>query len=72
MKEFDEVSKKCLDMFNEELSDKECQYFELEEEWKAEKVLFFGMQIIKVELEQVKIVIEQVCCVGDLVWMFEL
>lgn len=72
MKEFDEVSKKCLDMFNEELSDKECQYFELEEEWKVEKVSFFGMQIIKVELEQVKIVIEQVRRVGDLVWMFEL
>lgn len=43
MKEFDEVSKKCFDMFNEELDDKECQYFELEEEWKVEKVLFFGM-----------------------------
>lgn len=72
MKEFDEVSKKRLDMFNEELSDKERQYFELEEEWKVEKVSFFGTQIIKAELEQAKIVIEQVRRVGDLARMFEL
>ena len=37
MKESDEASKKRLDMLNEELSDKERQYSELEEEWKAEK-----------------------------------
>ena len=36
MRESDEASKKRLDMLNEELSDKERQYSELEEEWKAE------------------------------------
>ena len=59
MKESDEASKKRLDMLNEELSDKERQYSELEEEWKAEKASLSGTQTIKAELEQAKIAIEQ-------------
>lgn len=42
MKESDEASKKRLDMLNEELDDKERQYSELEEEWKAEKSFPLG------------------------------
>ncbi len=41
MKESDEASK-TPDMLNEELSDKERQYSELEEEWKAEKASLSG------------------------------
>lgn len=64
MKESDEASKKRLDMLNEELSDKERQYSELEEEWKAEKASLSGTQTIKAELEQAKIAIEQARRVG--------
>ncbi len=69
MKESDEASKKRLDMLNEELSDKERQYSELEEEWKAEKASLSGTQTIKAELEQAKIAIEQARRVGDLARM---
>lgn len=72
MKESDEASKKRLDMLNEELDDKERQYFELEEEWKAEKASLSGTQTIKAELEQAKIAIEQARRVGDLARMSEL
>ncbi|HHP2959180.1 TPA: type VI secretion system ATPase TssH, partial [Salmonella enterica subsp. enterica serovar Paratyphi A] len=65
MKESDEASKKRLDMLNEELDDKERQYSELEEEWKAEKASLSGTQTIKAELEQAKIAIEQARRVGD-------
>lgn len=63
---------KTLDMLNEELSDKERQYSELEEEWKAEKASLSGTQTIKAELEQAKIAIEQARRVGDLARMSEL
>ncbi|VFS63848.1 Heat shock protein F84.1 [Kluyvera cryocrescens] len=72
MKESDEASKKRLDMLNEELEDKERQYSELEEEWKAEKASLSGTQTIKAELEQAKIAIEQARRVGDLARMSEL
>ena len=72
MKESDEASKKRLDMLNEELDDKERQYSELEEEWKAEKASLSGTQTIKAELEQAKIAIEQARRVGDLARMSEL
>ncbi len=72
MKESDEASKMLLDMLNEELSDKERQYSELEEEWKAEKASLSGTQTIKAELEQAKIAIEQARRVGDLARMSEL
>lgn len=42
-------------MLNEELDDKERQYSELEEEWKAEKASLSGTQTIKAELEQAKL-----------------
>lgn len=59
-------------MLNEELDDKERQYSELEEEWKAEKASLSGTQTIKAELEQAKIAIEQARRVGDLARMSEL
>ncbi|MCU3053642.1 AAA family ATPase, partial [Enterobacter roggenkampii] len=71
-KESDEASKKRLDMLNEELDEKERQYSELEEEWKAEKASLSGTQTIKAELEQAKIAIEQARRVGDLARMSEL
>lgn len=52
-------------MLNEELSDKERQYSELEEEWKAEKASLSGTRTIKAELERAKIAIEQARRVGD-------
>lgn len=71
-KESDEASKKRLDMLNVELDEKERQYSELEEEWKAEKASLSGTQTIKAELEQAKIAIEQARRVGDLARMSEL
>src|SRR5690606_36694821 len=71
-KESDEASKKRLEMLNEELDDKERQYSELEEEWKAEKASLSGTQTIKAELEQAKIAIEQARRVGDVARMSEL
>ncbi|MFP1462508.1 hypothetical protein ACLB1E_14575 [Escherichia coli] len=59
-------------MLNEELSDKERQYSELEEEWKAEKASLSGTQTIKAELEQAKIAIQQARRVGDLARMSEI
>lgn len=46
-------------MLNEELSDKERQYSELEEEWKAEKASLSGTRTIKAELEQAKIAVNR-------------
>ncbi|TKI08910.1 ATP-dependent chaperone ClpB [Martelella alba] len=71
-KESDDASRKRLDMLNEELSQKEREYSELEEEWKAEKASLSGTQNLKAELEQAKISIEQARRVGDLARMSEL
>ncbi|MEA9392717.1 ATP-dependent chaperone ClpB [Acerihabitans sp. TG2] len=71
-KESDEASIKRLDMLNTELSQKEREYSELEEEWKAEKASLSGTQNLKTELEQAKLSIEQARRVGDLARMSEL
>ncbi|MHA3416794.1 ATP-dependent chaperone ClpB [Yersinia enterocolitica] len=71
-KESDDASKKRLEMLNIELEQKEREYSELEEEWKAEKAALTGTQNIKTELEQAKISLEQARRVGDLARMSEL
>ena len=71
-KESDNASIKRLEMLNEELSQKERDYSELEEEWKAEKASLSGTQNLKAELEQAKISIEKARRVGDLARMSEL
>lgn len=71
-KESDDASKKRLEMLNHELSLKERDYSELEEEWKAEKASLSGTQNIKANLEQAKITLEQARRVGDLGRMSEL
>lgn len=72
LKESDGASKKRLEMLNEELEQKEREYSELEEEWKAEKAALSGTQTIKAELEQARTSIEQARRVGDLARMSEL
>ncbi|MGK2888089.1 MAG: ATP-dependent chaperone ClpB [Candidatus Malihini olakiniferum] len=71
-KESDEVSQKRLSLLNEELEQKERDYFKLEEEWKAEKASLRGTKNIKAALEQAKIELEQACRQGDLARMSEL
>lgn len=71
-KESDDASKKRLEMLSIELEQKEREYFELEEEWKAEKASLSGTQNIKAKLEQAKITLEQARRVGDLGRMSEL
>ncbi|MGL9772903.1 MAG: ATP-dependent chaperone ClpB [Sodalis sp. (in: enterobacteria)] len=71
-KESDDASLKRLAMLNDELAQKERDYSELEEEWKAEKASLSGTQHLKAELEQAKISIEQARRVGDLARMSEL
>lgn len=71
-KESDDASKKRLEMLSSELEQKEREYSELEEEWKAEKASLSGTQNIKAELEQAKITLEQARRVGDLGRMSEL
>ncbi|WP_127958817.1 ATP-dependent chaperone ClpB [Serratia microhaemolytica] len=71
-KESDEASKKRLEMLLNELKQKEREYSELEEEWKAEKAAVSGTQHIKAELEQAKLALEQARRVSDLARMSEL
>ncbi|SNC58891.1 ATP-dependent chaperone ClpB [Sodalis endosymbiont of Henestaris halophilus] len=71
-KESDDASIKRLAMLNDELTQKELDYAELEEEWKAEKSSLSGTQHLKAELEQAKISIEQARRIGDLTRMSEL
>ncbi|MGG5218732.1 MULTISPECIES: ATP-dependent chaperone ClpB [Rahnella] len=71
-KESDDASMKRLEMLETELNQKEREYSELEEEWKAEKASLTGTQNIKAELEQAKITLEQARRVGDLGRMSEL
>ena len=59
-------------MLESELDQKEREYAELEEEWKAEKASLTGTQNIKAELEQARLAMEQARRVGDLGQMSEL
>ncbi len=71
-KESDDASVKRLEMLETELNQKEREYAELEEEWKAEKASLTGTQNIKAELEQARLTLEQARRVGDLAQMSEL
>jgi ATP-dependent Clp protease ATP-binding subunit ClpB len=71
-KETDDASIKRLEMLNKELEQKEREYAELEESWKAEKATLSGTQHIKAELEQAKIALEQARRISDLAHMSEL
>lgn len=71
-KEEDEASRKRLEMLEKELADKECEYAELEEVWKAEKATLSGSQHIKQELDTAKTEMEQARRAGDLSKMSEL
>lgn len=71
-KESDDASIKRLNMLEKELVQKEREYAELEEEWKAEKASLSGTQTLKSELEQAKLSLEQARRVGDLGKMSEL
>ncbi|PMM10738.1 ATP-dependent chaperone ClpB [Vibrio breoganii] len=71
-KEDDDASRKRIMLINEELSDKERQYAELDEVWTAEKASLSGTQNIKAELEQARLDIEFARRAGDLNRMSEL
>ncbi|GAD80753.1 ATP-dependent chaperone ClpB [Vibrio ezurae] len=71
-KEDDDASRKRVALINEELSDKERQYAELDEVWTAEKASLSGTQDIKAELEQARLDIEFARRAGDLNRMSEL
>ncbi|MGL4755492.1 MAG: Clp protease N-terminal domain-containing protein, partial [Aeromonadaceae bacterium] len=54
MKEPDDASLKRLELINRELQEKDREYNELEEVWKAEKASLAGTQHIKAELEKAR------------------
>ncbi|MFD0966976.1 ATP-dependent chaperone ClpB [Seminibacterium arietis] len=71
-KEDDNASRKRLEMLEQELAEKEKEYAELEEVWKAEKAAVSGTQHIKAELENARTQMEQARRAGDLSKMSEL
>ncbi len=71
-KESDDASIKRLEMLENELNQKEREYAELDEEWKAEKASLTGTQNIKADLEQARIALEQARRTGNLAEMSEL
>ncbi|WED22291.1 ATP-dependent chaperone ClpB [Vibrio sp. JC009] len=70
--EVDEASSKRLETINDELSDKEREYAELEEVWNAEKAALSGTQHIKTALEQARMDMDIARRAGDLNRMSEL
>ena len=70
--EHDDASVKRLATLNEELREKEREYSELEEVWKAEKAALSGTQHIKSELEQARLDMDVARRAGDLNRMSEL
>jgi len=70
--EHDEASEKRLTILNEELSEKERAFAELDEVWNAEKAALSGTQHIKSELEQARMDMEFARRAGDLNRMSEL
>ncbi|MCK8073191.1 ATP-dependent chaperone ClpB [Vibrio sp. 1CM23M] len=70
--ENDEASEKRLRTLQEELSDKERDFAELEEVWNAEKAALSGTQYIKSELEQARMDMDFARRAGDLNRMSEL
>ncbi|GLO59987.1 chaperone protein ClpB [Vibrio sp. MACH09] len=70
--ESDDASTKRLRSLNEELSEKERDYAELDEVWNAEKAALSGTQHIKSELEQARMDMDFARRAGDLNRMSEL
>ncbi|UAB70961.1 ATP-dependent chaperone ClpB [Vibrio sp. SCSIO 43132] len=70
--EHDDASSKRLKALNSELEEKERDYSELEEIWKAEKAALSGTQHIKSELEQARMDMDFARRAGDLNRMSEL
>ncbi|RYU68331.1 ATP-dependent chaperone ClpB [Aliivibrio finisterrensis] len=72
VKESDDASLKRLDSLNLELREKERDYSELEEVWKAEKAALSGTQHIKTELDTARSNMDIARRAGDLNRMSEL
>ncbi|MDR9830529.1 ATP-dependent chaperone ClpB [Vibrio sp. FNV 38] len=70
--EQDDASEKRLNSLNQELTEKEREFAELEEVWNAEKAALSGTQHIKAELEQARMDMEFARRAGDLNRMSEL
>ncbi|GAA4503202.1 ATP-dependent chaperone ClpB [Pseudaeromonas paramecii] len=71
-KESDAASVQRLETLNRELVDKDREYNELEEVWRAEKAALAGTQHIKAELEEARQQFEVARRAGDLARMSEL
>ncbi|WP_321408705.1 ATP-dependent chaperone ClpB [Tolumonas auensis] len=72
MKESDVASVQRLGIINKEITEKDREYNELEEIWKAEKAALAGTQHIKSELEQARQELDVARRAGDLAKMSEL
>ncbi|MBP6360551.1 MAG: AAA family ATPase, partial [Aeromonadaceae bacterium] len=72
MKESDAASVQRLDLINREIKEKDGEYNELEEVWKAEKASLAGAQHIKAELEKARQQFEVASRAQDLARMSEL
>ena len=72
MKESDVASAQRLGIINKEITEKDREYNELEEIWKAEKAALAGTQHIKSELEQARQELDVARRAGDLAKMSEL
>jgi ATP-dependent Clp protease ATP-binding subunit ClpB len=64
-KEKDEASQKRLGLLEEEIHRLEREYADLEEIWKSEKAAVQGSQLIKEEIEQIKVEMEDARRRGD-------
>jgi ATP-dependent Clp protease ATP-binding subunit ClpB len=71
-KEKDEASQKRLGLLEEEIHRLEREYADLEEIWKSEKATVQGSQLIKEEIEQIKVEMEDARRRGDWQKMSEL
>ena len=71
-KEEDDASKKRLELLEQELTEQQRRYAELEEVWLAEKAVVQGEQAIKAKLEEAKIELDIARRAGDLNRMSEL
>ncbi len=72
MKEHDVASVQRLAIINQEIAEKDREYNELEEIWKAEKAALAGTQHIKAELEHARQDLDVARRAGDLAKMSEL
>ncbi len=72
MKESDVASVQRLAIINQEIAEKDREYNELEEIWKAEKAALAGTQHIKAELEHARQDLDVARRAGDLAKMSEL